>query len=427
MTKRIAALSTVLALFLGGCTTETVDGHLHINVLGARSPQSTSSPADETPDEISKKVEESNRRSVYGVLSGNPNEYHLNKGISDAEVEARVGLTGQEIKELTHNSFDEYNYSIAQTIRDYLNMLPSLDKFELTWLLEERVDPYFLDYATTIGYTSFDDVMNLKSFFETHFITTHDVVGFTIGLDVSSDAPPLPDKLLDAYKQLHGSNGAFFSELFSKGYPLDEIVALAQIYVTGYTFNDFEAINLVDVHTIEKLVARYPIDVAETMHEAGLTVMDLPLVEKLGVFDMKGYTKAGIKGRENIYSLSEHFNGSDANFYAMAGFSGDADTMLFLADHDVNGALAFVYSRKGITDKRAMAVLRKAGLSESALINMQLFGFLDRNKVDYSLGELLIANTVYQQYKGILEQGFPTEVGLKPFTRTSSILKSTLP
>ncbi|MBS3121838.1 hypothetical protein J4434_03060 [Candidatus Woesearchaeota archaeon] len=156
--------------------------------------------------------------------------------------------------------------------------------------------------------------------------------------------------------------------------------------------------------------------------------MDLPLVEKIGVSNLEGYVKAGICGRNDIVRLSEYFNGSDANFYSMAGFSGDADTMLFLADHDVNGALAFVCSRKGITDKRAMAVLRKAGVDEPTLMSMQRFSFLDYKRFDYSLGELLVANTVYQQYKELLEQEFPSsEVGLKPFTRISSRLESTLP
>lgn len=454
MSTRIAALSTVLALFLEGCTTNNSNNldHKLSFVPPSQSSFSVSEESDDSQEELDKKEEE-NRTSVYGVLSGNPNGYHFayntnnTKRILDQYVETKVGLTREEIKELTHRFTGEYNYFKAGLIRDYLDTLPSLDKFELSELLEDEVDRQFINYAITIGYTSFDDVMALKYFFEANGATTQQVGSFTLELD----APPLPDELVDAGLRAGWYNGRTFNEFWAKGYPLEEIVTLSQIHVTGSTFNDFETIGLVDVHTIKGIIAKYGKDIAKTMRDAGLSVMDLPFVEEVGKFDIEQYVKAGIKGRDDIARLSKHVSGadanlyaqagfkgadaislpehadknvdsmislseqvniSDANFYALAGFKGDADSMIFLADNHVNGELAFVYSRKGITNKRAMVVLQKAGVDESAFANMQLFGFLDSKRFDYNLAELLVANSVYQQYKPLLEQALPDGVGL---------------
>ncbi|MDO8656857.1 MAG: hypothetical protein Q7K45_06475 [Nanoarchaeota archaeon] len=359
-------LISALTLLLGGssCSTDEVPADSSLETyLGA------SSETDRTSD----------RSLTYSTLSGNPNNYHWGR-ITDQEVERKVGLSEQEIKELTH-----FNYGEARKVIEYLDAIPDLDKDQLAQLLKDDVTPGFVRYAVGIERTNFniepptfENVMALKSQFEAARMTTFEVDFYTW-----VDNPPTPEEIIEVDRKIDG-RASHFRVLWDKGYSIDDMVKLSQKYIYASdpitsrkgVFNYFEEVGVSDVDRILKLAHKYGSEVAETLYNAGLSIEQLPLLERASAEGLRSFTQMGL--------------------------SGNPTGMTFLLDHGVDGNLALAYFNRGITDQREMTALRKNDIDGSTISAMTELGFLSPLQEKYKVGEILTAHDSYLRHRGEL-------------------------
>jgi hypothetical protein len=102
---------------------------------------------------------DNSHRLTYGELSGNEAAYWAGT-ISDREVEAEVGLTYDEIKEITI-----FHMTEAESLRAHFDAGHYTEKDQLAWLVDRDVDTALVDYGHRIGYDDFEGLQELVGLF----------------------------------------------------------------------------------------------------------------------------------------------------------------------------------------------------------------------------------------------------------------------
>ncbi len=302
------------------------------------------------------------RSFCYATLSGNGSEY--NRGtITDSEIEARLGLSEDDILHLT--GFDHDSCSAVLTYAS----VPCITRDQIHFLLQVELNEKFVTYAVEQG-KDFKGLLQLKQWFSQQGLNKFDVANFVVYADDEQETQvpqaritdnesrwnasiylPTPEEIVLMDKK--GVKPTSFKYLADKGYTVDDAVRLteARVHASYHhnerrEFNYFEQLGVTDVNGIIELVEQYGTDIAKELVSHELTVCEIDVYQRMQ--DREAFAKLGIKG----------------------------DDLAKLVNADVSGTLAEEYRARGFSTVPEMILLKNQGIDKEVLQEMERYGFI---------------------------------------------------